>query len=148
MADDYVKIFFRLVRDEDGYPPVEVESMWAISRPEGYELDSIPFYARGIALGDIVQTKTAPDGGLEFDRVVRRGGHSTYRIWLRDPRPDDPQFTIDELRGRGLAVESPFPYLLAADVPPAVPLEDAEAFLFTGEDSNRWGLQEGYRAGD
>ena len=148
MADNGVKVFFRLERDKDGYPPEEVEALWAIPRPEGLELDSIPFYARGIALGDVVHANVAADGGLEFDRVVRRGGHSTYQVLLRERRPDDPQFTIDEFRSLGLAVESDLPYLLAVDVPPSVCLEKAEEFLFAGEDSNRWGLREGYRAGD
>jgi hypothetical protein len=42
------KVFFRLQKDADGYPPFEIESLWA--RPVGpdrYELDNIPFFATG-----------------------------------------------------------------------------------------------------
>ena len=149
MDNRRVKIFFPLEKDEDDYPPAEVESLWATQRPHGYELDNIPFYAPGIALGDVVEATVAPDGGLEFKRVISRGGHSTYRILLREPRPDDPQFTVNELKNHGLMVEiSGSPRLLAVDVSPSLSLERIEEFLFAGEDSNRWGLQEGYRAGD
>jgi hypothetical protein len=143
-----VKVLFLLEQDESGYPPVTVESLWAIPGPGGYELDNIPFYARGIALGDFVGVARGLDGGLEFDRVIRRGGHSTYRIWLRQRRADDPQYTIAQLREQGLIIESDSTGLLAVDVPPSVSLERTEALLFAGEDSGRWGLQEGYRAGD
>lgn len=142
------KILFYLDRDEHGYPPVEVESVWALPRQEGYELDNIPFYAKGVALGDIVSAETEDDGALVYRRVVSRGGHSTYRICLLSPGPDDPQGTTDYLRERGLGVELDLPGLLAIDVPPDVSLEDAEAVLFEGVDSGRWELQEGCRAGD
>ncbi len=40
---EHVKVLFRLEKDEDGYPPEEVESLWGILRSEGIELDNIPF---------------------------------------------------------------------------------------------------------
>lgn len=148
MAKDSAKILFRLERDQDGYPPVNVESLWAIPRKDGYELDSIPFFARGVALGDIVCVNISEDGGLEFDQVVRHGGHSTYRVWLRTPQTNDPQFTIDQIKAQGMDAELDSSGLIAVDIPPSLSLDKAEAFLFSGEDSGRWGLQEGYRAGD
>jgi hypothetical protein len=143
-----VKILFYLERDEDGYPPVEVESMWAMEREDGYELDNIPFYAKGVALGDVVAAEADVDGLLVYSRVVRRGGHSTYRVFLLTPGPDDPQTTVDHFRGQGLGVERDLPGLLAIDVPPTVSLEVAESVLFDGVDNGRWELQDGYRAGD
>ena len=142
------KILLYLDRDDQGHPPVEVESMWAIPRDDGYELDNIPFYAKGVALGDVVVAEPDPDGALVYRGVLRRGGHSTYRIYLLDPGPNDPQSTIDYLRGKGLGVEYDLPRLLAIDIPPTVPLEDAEGVLFEGVDKGQWELQEGYRAGD
>lgn len=142
------KILMYLEHDNNGYPPAEVESMWAIPRDDGYELDNIPFYAKGVALGDVVVAEPDADGVLVYRRVLRRGGHSTYRVYLLDPSPDDPQSTVDYLRAKGLGVEYDLPRLLAIDIPPTVSLEDAESVLFEGVDSGRWELQEGYRAGD
>jgi hypothetical protein len=145
MSDDRVKVLFRLEKDEDGYPPVEVESLWGIRRSDGIELDNIPFFAKGVALGDIVESTTAGDGALEFESVVRRGGHSTFRILLLKKHPADPRRTMDELIAKGLSVEEDAG-LLAVDVPPDVPLGPIRDYLFDGIDSGRWEVEEGYRA--
>ena len=147
MDEKPVEVFFRLQKDADGYPPVEVESLWAIPREDGFELDNIPFYATGVALGDVVSVNSADDGGLEFREVVRRGGHSCYRIWLLRKRPDDPQFTFDELNNLGLKVEIDLNGLLAVDVPPSVSLDLIDRLLVQEKNSGRWGLQDGYYAG-
>ncbi len=48
-----VKITFRLVQDEDGYPGVGYESMWARRLPDGtFEIDNIPFYSYDVAVGN------------------------------------------------------------------------------------------------
>ena len=142
------KVLFYLNRDESGYPPVEVESVWAVARADGFELDNIPFYAKGVALGDVVAAAPDVDGALVYRGVVHRGGHSTYLVYLLNPGPNDPQDTINYLRARGLGVEYDLPRLLAVDVPPTFPLLDAESLLFEGVDDGRWELQEGYRFGD
>jgi hypothetical protein len=145
MSTDRVKVLFRLEKDEDGYPPVEVESLWGIRRYDGIELDNIPFFAKDVALGDIVTTTTAGDGALEFESVIRRGGHSTFRILLLQEQGDDPRRTMDELIARGLSVEEDAG-LLAVDVPPGVALGPVRDYLFEGIDSGRWEVEEGYRA--
>jgi hypothetical protein len=49
-----VKIVFSLERDDDGYPPVTTESLWAKSKADGlFELYNVPFYAQGISWKDI-----------------------------------------------------------------------------------------------
>jgi Domain of unknown function (DUF4265) len=146
MPADRVKVLFRLEKDEDGYPPVEVESLWGLRRGEGIELDNIPFFAKGVAVGDIVKTTRGSDGALEFESVVRRGGHSTYRILLIEKQPDDPRRTMEELITKGLSVEEDAG-LLAVDVPPEIALGPVRDYLFEGIDSGRWEVEEGYRAG-
>ena len=43
-------VWFRLDQDEDGYPPVQTESVWAIPFGEGtYILDNVPFFAEGVS---------------------------------------------------------------------------------------------------
>lgn len=143
---EHVKVLFRLEKDEDGYPPEDVESLWGVLRSEGVELDNIPFFAKGVALGDMLKVQEAPDGALEFDGVVQRGGHSTYRILLVKKRPGDPKHTMDELIDLGLSVEEDAG-LLAVDVPPDVSLASIREYLFEGIDSGRWEAEEAYRAG-
>lgn len=140
-----VKVLFRLEQDEDGYPPENVEVLWGLLGPEGIELDNIPFFAKGVALGDVVKAQQAPDNAWEFEAVVRRGGHSTYRVLLLKKLPGDPKRTMDELIALGLSVEEDAG-LLAVDVPPAVELDGIRERLFEGIASGRWEVEEGYRA--
>ena len=146
MEPKRVKVVFRLEKDDDGYPPVEVESLWGIERRDGIELDNVPFYARGIALGDVVAVQRAQDGALEFASVVRRGGHSTYRVLLKGADESDPQRTIEELIQQGLGVESDVPCLLAIDAPPETDINRVVAYLLEGAHAGRWEVEEGYRA--
>lgn len=146
MEPQRVKVLFRIDRDEDGYPPVEVESLWGALRDEGVEIDNVPFYARGVALGDIVKVGRSKDGALEFESVLRRGGHSTYRLLLLREDPEEPLRVMSELVAMGLRVEQDVACLLAVDVPPAVSLDDVRDFLLEGIDSGRWEVEEAHRA--
>ena len=51
-----VKVFFRLDRDDTGYPPVDTESVWANELPNGTcIMDNIPFFTTQATLGDLVE---------------------------------------------------------------------------------------------
>ena len=80
MADG-VKIHFQLEQDEDGYPPVAVESVWA--QPAGqtgeYIVDNVPFFTRDATIGDTVRVRE-DDGNLWFERVVARSTNSLVRV--------------------------------------------------------------------
>jgi hypothetical protein len=68
-----------------------VETMWAIHREDGtYEIDNSPFEAYGISYRDVVAAHVE-DGMLVFNYVIRRGGHSTYRVKLY-PGAEHDQF--------------------------------------------------------
>src|SRR5689334_8299153 len=79
-----VKVCFNLTqKDTDGWPPVDVESVWA--KPLGerrFVICNVPFYVRDIAFNDVVEAAPRPssDSLYDFIRVISRGGHSTYRI--------------------------------------------------------------------
>ena len=76
-----VKIAFRLENI--------VETMWASVLNDGtYEIDNSPFEAYEISYQDVVAAHMQ-DGRLVFDRVVRRGGHSTYRVKLNSGAEHD-----------------------------------------------------------
>lgn len=55
------------------------EMIW--TRPKGlfYEIDNIPFYVRGIALGDII-TVTSKNGEYCFKKLETESGNSTIRV--------------------------------------------------------------------
>lgn len=80
------QVYVRLERDEDGYPPVDLERLWAerLTR-DRYRLNNIPFYARGLAAGDVVLA-AIEDGGtrLFISDVAVWSGNGTIRIVVHD----------------------------------------------------------------
>ncbi|SDJ92803.1 protein of unknown function [Actinopolyspora mzabensis] len=82
----HVKIVVPLEQDEDGYPPIAAESLWAVPvrEGEGYSVENIPFFAPRLSLKDLVKTATDDEGNLVFDRVISGGGHSTMRVIFFD----------------------------------------------------------------
>jgi hypothetical protein len=44
-----VKIAFKLEQDEDGYPPAEVETVWAQEDNGYYIIANVPFFAMGVS---------------------------------------------------------------------------------------------------
>jgi hypothetical protein len=128
--------------DEDGYPPSETETLWALVTEDGYyQLDNIPFFVRGIASGDVVAAHEE-DGMLVFDRIVRYSGHSTLRVVVF--KGTDVKSVRDELCSLGCETEgSHLPSLFSVDVPPDVDLRAIQGFLAKGEADDRWGYEEG-----
>lgn len=72
-----IKILFpaSMSRDE------VVETMHCQAVDGGFELENSPFYVYGVSYRDVVEAEFGTDV-LTFTRVLRRGGHSTYRPYL------------------------------------------------------------------
>jgi hypothetical protein len=141
----HVKIIVPLEQDENGYPPVGSERLWALHVGEGrYQIDNIPFFARDLAWGDVVSAvpeEGAQEGVLRYDQVLQSSGHSTFRILVRD----EPQ--MSELCGLmerlGCDTErSHLPRLVAIDIPPGVPLGVVRQALSPGVSQERWAYEE------
>jgi Domain of unknown function (DUF4265) len=139
---EHRKVFFSLEQDEDGYPPVTVESAWAVQREDGYELDNIPFYARSVACADLVAVRADETGRLWYEHVIRPSGHSTVRVLLA--RKEDVGPLRERLRELGCASEiSDMPRLISVDIPPTVKYVDVRKFLDEGEHEGRFEYEEG-----
>ncbi len=70
---------------EDGYPPEEWESLWAI--PMGgslFKIDNIPFFAKGLSCDDVVSAAFEGDAYL-FKEVIKQSENSTVRVIVFDP---------------------------------------------------------------
>ena len=104
---------FPLTVDDD-WPPVSVETLWVEGAGADYKVLNVPFFAQGIALGDIVRG-VSEQGELTFNGKVRESGHSTLRvIVLRKHVFEDIE---RELTGLGCSMEgSPWGSLFAVDV--------------------------------
>lgn len=136
--DGYVKVFFEVLSGES--EETEVESLWATPHGDGYKLDNIPFYAKGVALDDVVSAKEI-DGCLYVEEVLEPSGHSTIRIWFSKEEAIDR--VRDTLKSMGCESEvSDQPRLVAVDIPPDVSYETIRAYLDAGEADGRWDYQE------
>ena len=133
-----VKVRFPFENSEGGR---ETETLWAIRRDDGYELDNIPFYVQELALGDIVAAHPDERGALWFSGLVRPSGHSTLHLWFAHEKDVEPVRAA--LRQMGCPSEvSDLPRLVAVDVPPEVLYEKVKEFLDGGESSGQFEYQE------
>lgn len=133
-----VKIRFSFT---DASGNTEIETMWAVTREDGYELDNIPFYVKELALGDVVSVSTTPEGTLWHSGLVRASGHSTVRLWFASEI--DVIRVRGELKTLGCPSElSDLPRLVAVDVPPSIAYADVKAYLDQGEAGGTFEYQE------
>lgn len=139
--EGWVKILFHLEQDDDGYPPYSVESLWARPVDDGYQLDNIPFFTRGVSAGDVVAVDADEDGALVFRSVVRPSGHSTVRVFVRDPA--ETSAVREHLRVLGCTSEgSGIPGLVSVDVPKEVDYRLVRRYLEDGAAGQHWDYEE------
>ncbi len=140
-SERHVKLMIALEQDEDGYPPASTESIWAIPVGEGlFKIDNIPFFAPGIAVGDVVSAKHE-QGALQYEDVVHPSGHSTLRVVVYDASEVPLVRAFFEQMGCSTEL-SHLPRLIAIDVPPSVSLETLKPVLDAGREQDRWDYEE------
>ena len=95
------------------------ESLWARKIGEDlYEVENVPFLAYGLNYRDVVRA-VAPSGDEKpiVREVVRRGGHTTFRVVFRNP--EEPRTRrIAVLTDIGASFESWGDSFFALDVAP------------------------------
>jgi hypothetical protein len=124
-----VKIHFHLAQDDDDYPPVSVESVWATPReaPQQFVLDNVPFFVREATLGDTV-IASAGEGGYWFDKVVRRSDNSLIRVVFFDEAQRER--IMRDLECLGCSTELLKAHaLIAVNVPPQASLAAVQKYL-------------------
>lgn len=110
-----------------------------------FRIENNLLYAYGISFGDIVSGKRN-EGTLEFQEVVERGGHSNYRVLLRNGvSPEEFRRRFSELEMLGCRYESSRDPedVFAIDVPPDVDVKTVYDALEKGGSEGLWHLDEG-----
>ena len=137
------KITFPIERSESTGPGTE--TLWAEALGgEQYRLDNSPFYVYEVSYNDVVFAKQTSEI-LLFQRVRKRGGHSTYRIFLTRPL-DEQEFQQywKPFGSLGCTYEGKNKRLIAIDVPPTSDIRQVYALLERGEDAKLWEFEEGH----
>ena len=133
MSDEYVRVLFNLEKEEEDYPPVDYERLWARPLGEGlFEIDNIPFFVRGISAGDVVATQQG-EGEVVFSELVRESGSSTLRVIVFD------ETHVEDVRRRlqafGCSTELNVSKMLGVDVPAHINLQRVRAWLMEEQSS-------------
>lgn len=144
-----VEIWFQIEKDAEGYPRTR-DSEGLLCRPlnpecSECEVSSVPLYLRNVAYGDLITTKRNPAGYLEFEKVIKRGGYSIYRLFLHDS--DRKAEWIAALLEFDVLMEQDR-HLIAIAVPPDVDSESLITYMLDGKSRGWWGAQDGYIFGD
>lgn len=133
MSDEYVRVLFKLEKEEEDYPPVDYERLWARPLGEGlFEIDNIPFFVRDISVGDVVAAQQGEEEAV-FSALVRESGSSTLRVIVFDPTH------VENVRRRlqefGCSTELNVSKMLGVDVPAQVDLQAVRAWLMEKQSS-------------
>lgn len=143
METEPVEVWFKLVKSAGGYPESQDwEELWARPFGESYRLESTPFFENRVSKGDLVVATLQGDGFLQFERVVERGRHSTFRA-LIDVERVSVESVTKELKNLGAECEVTLDNLVAIDVSEEA-MKVVEDFLVRGKDDGRWGLEDGF----
>jgi hypothetical protein len=125
-----VKVHFQLEQDEDGYPPIAVESVWAkkdVGKNE-FVLDNVPFFVRTATLGDTITAIPDDQGTLWFQGMARRSTNSLVRVVFFEPSAMDS--VGEKLISLGCAIEYlRIHNLLAASIPSFKVFTDVQHYL-------------------
>ena len=100
--------------------PDKIEQLWARRlAPDRFEIASIPFFAYGIALGDIVQTVQESSSEFVVDHVAERSGHLLLRVGLTAYQtiPELHELLHREILRSGLKYEWHRAEYVAVDLP-------------------------------
>jgi Domain of unknown function (DUF4265) len=143
----YVKVAFRLEPDADGWPPVTREGLWALPIGEDLaRLDNPPFFARGVAVGDIVRTVTDSAGERWAGDRVESSGHCTIRVvtYPDGPLGGDRHTVLDRFAPLGVTGEGAQQFaMVALDVAPDVEVAPVRSLLERGVREGWWDVEEG-----
>lgn len=136
-------VIFKLIIDQDGYPPVAYETLWCSPVNDSsdlYVLDSLPFFARDATCGDTI--RAAPENGAHYyQSTVQHAGNSLIRVVYYQNA--DPDIICRTLSDHGCITEMRSRYrLIAVAIPRGVILEPIQAYLHQGFVSNTWDYEE------
>lgn len=136
-----IKIYFPLEVDEDGWPPVSGESLWATDIGSNHAvIDNIPFFIPLISLGDTIEYEKVDDYYL-YKKTVVSSQNSTVRIMFNI---SNIQNIISQLEKLGASIESgkDFKNLTALSINSKKSYTDIVDFLSLAEQDNILSFEE------
>lgn len=121
------------------------ETVWAEKISEDvFKIRNVPFYAKDLSVEDEIMVEHR--GENYYSKfIVKRSGHSTYRIFLNERTTADIfRKYWEPLENIGCSYEKGQGRLFAIDVPPSTNINKAYGLLEEGEKNNIWEFEEGH----
>lgn len=138
MEENLVKIKIPLPPNDPSGGAAE----WVWAKPEGnntFVLKNVPTFAKGLSYGDVLKARIEGDVRV-FENVVRRGGHSTYRVYASsDRRNPEVMRVIQNLEQMHCEIENATEQIVGVDV---LPEADIYAVYKALDDAERAGILE------
>ncbi|MFC4701530.1 DUF4265 domain-containing protein [Glaciecola siphonariae] len=127
------KVVFAL-EIEDGWPPLGAEGVWCKKIGEHYQLDNIPFFIQGLAVGDLFSACPDPVNKHIFEfEVLKESGHSVISI-LNNIDLDLEGF-LGSVKALGCSFEQFKQYSLTViDAPPDIEIDRLNKLIDQYED--------------
>ena len=127
---DFTKILYRFHNDTLGQEVVETLWVSVVDKDKGiYKLENIPFYAKSLAYGDLVEAEYDEDeDALVLSDILEFSGHSTVQVVMLIESA-----SLEEIRaifhGLGCDTEGLNSRYFAIDVPATVPFKPVKEQL-------------------
>jgi Domain of unknown function (DUF4265) len=128
MMGSPIKINFKLEPDDDGYPPVAVESLWANPVGNAFEIDSIPFFTSDATVGDVVYALADQNGAFWYDSMAKESNNSLIRLAFL--KPEFTPNVAEKLRLFGCSTEGLQAYkMIAVNIPNDADIRVVQEYL-------------------
>ena len=135
---------WRVLFDVEASDLGEAEVLWGDRvTQDTLRLDNIPLLAFGVSMGDVVRV-CSKQSTLHFQEVVKRGGHSTYRVMMEAPDDRSTKERFRDVIVAGCGYEQLTARFAAIDVPPSVDIFRVYDLLERGLDAGAWTFEEGH----
>lgn len=148
MEDALTHVVVELDIDDEGWPPVGAERVWAeaLGRHR-YRIDNIPIFALDLAADDVVVARPRAAGQHPtLTRVARRSPNATLRLtcFRGGPLLGDLRAAARRLRAPGINVELAADWgVVALSVTPGADMQLLKSTLDAGTADGSWEYEEG-----
>lgn len=91
------------VEVKEGWPPVEVEAIWCVEGESGYYLKNVPFFVKGLSVGDKFSPEFDPEGRVVAWNILSKSDSSI--MWIMINHGVEIHSALDELKKLGCNIE-------------------------------------------
>lgn len=150
IKDRFITTPVRILFSLNGSCPegLSLERLWAIPLPGGlYEIDNTPFNVYGLSNKDVIEIKNF-NNEIYFKAVIRRSGHSTFRIRMKIGATHDKFLSewkmLNEFGCSFEGCTSETRLLYSIDVPPEKDISSIINILERKESEGVWEYEEAH----